>query len=358
MFRVKIESDIVPSSLEVVDKVDIKTVKAAVSNMKPNKSDSVFDVTSDMYIYGPDIFFQHLAKILRQSIIHGVLPHIVMICTLMPLIKDSLGDLTKSDNYRAIAGCCLVLKVLDLVILNLEGDKFKTDALQFAYKAKTGTSARMWTVTAIVDYFTRDGKPIYGASMDMSKAFDMVKWKELFSVLLERGVQAIFLRFLIFIYRNQEYMVKWGERLATSFGVSNGVRQGGVCSGIFFVVYIDNLIELLRASGFGCTIHGVFYGVTIYADDIFLLSASRTGLQEMVKISQVFTSKMNLKFGTNINIDKSKTKCMIFSKKKKDSSRIKEIVLDGCRLPWVSQVKHLGHALECNNTMAIDINQK
>ena len=103
-------------------RIDEKIVKSAVNCMKPNKRDSSFDVTSDMYIHGPNIFFQHLSTILRQSIIHGVLPHIVMICTLMPLIKDSLGDLTKSDNYRAIAGGCLVLKVLDLVILHLEGD--------------------------------------------------------------------------------------------------------------------------------------------------------------------------------------------------------------------------------------------
>ena len=53
-----------------------------------------------------------------------------MLCTLLPLIKDSLGDITRSENYRAIAGGCLILKVLDLVILKLERDKLSTDALQ------------------------------------------------------------------------------------------------------------------------------------------------------------------------------------------------------------------------------------
>ena len=151
-----------------------------------------------------------MSTILRQSLLHGAIPHIVLLCTLTPLLKNSLGDITKSDNYRAIAGGCLLLKVLDLVVLDMESSKLDTDALQFAYKANTGTSMCTWTVTAVVDLFTRHGNPVFGAAMDMSKAFDMVKWEELFSTLLKRGVEPIFLRLLIYIYTNQKYTVKWG----------------------------------------------------------------------------------------------------------------------------------------------------
>ena len=42
-----------------------------------------------------------------------------------------------------------------------------------------------------------------------------------------------------------------------------------------------------------------FFGAMIYADDIFLLSASRTGIQHMVNTCYNFTSKMNLNFGTS-----------------------------------------------------------
>ena len=63
--------------------------------------------------------------------------------------------------------------------------------------------------------------------MDMSKAFDMVSWKELFTTLVNRGIKPIFLRLLVYIYTNQEYTVKWGDSLANYFNISNGVRQGG-----------------------------------------------------------------------------------------------------------------------------------
>ena len=41
-----------------------------------------------------------------------------------------------------------------------------------------------------------------------------------------------------------------------------------------FCLYVDKLIKELRNSGLGCKIGGQYVGVTVYADDIFMLSAS------------------------------------------------------------------------------------
>ena len=63
----------------------------------------------------------------------------------------------------------------------------------------------------------------------------------------------------------------------------------------------------------------------------------------MIDISQNYAAKMNLKFGTNINPDKSKTKCLVFSRNRRENGSIKEVCLDGHPLPWVKEVNHLGH---------------
>ena len=65
---------------------------------------------------------------------------------------------------------------------------------------------------------------------------------------------------------------------------SLNVHQGRVSYGIFFVVYIVKVLMLFCKSGPGCLIHGIFFDVVICDDDIFLLRASRTGIQEVVKI--------------------------------------------------------------------------
>ena len=78
----------------------------------------------------------------------------------------------------------------------------------------------------------------------------------------------------------------------------------------------------------------------------------------MVNICQKFVSTRNLKFGTNSCPDKSKTKCIVFAKKSKNTSDLKNISLDGNTLPWVSTIKHLGHVLESDNSMKTDMIQK
>ena len=341
-----------------VQRVTVPVVRDALKQLKANKKDSIFDASSDLYLNGPPELVQHLTSLIKLYLVHGYVTPTVLLCTLLPLVKDGLGDLTLSKNYRAIAGGCLLLKVIDLVILSLEKDKLNFDCMQFAYQVKSSTSMCTWTVTAVIDHFNRNGLNVFGAAMDMTKAFDMVEWCELFKSLSERNIDAVFLRLVLFIYCNQQCAAKWCGRYSSWFSVKNGVRQGGVSSGIFFAIYIDNLLSLLRKAKIGCHINGIFYGAMVFADDIFLLSPSRNGLQVMVNLCHEFVSRKNLKFGTDVNPSKSKTKCILFSKRPLKGAQPKKVTLSGNELPWVSQVKHLGHVLQTDNSMKIDVCQK
>ena len=271
------------------------------------------------------------------------------------LVKDNLADLTQSDNYRAIAAGCQVLKLLDIVIMLLEGEKLRCDQLQFGFQPEASTTMCSWMVTSVIDQYNRQGTAVYGCAMDLSKAFDMVEWVSLFKVLEARGVSPIFLRVLLYVYTNQSCCVKWNGSLSSAFSVSNGVRQGAVSSPVLFSVYIDDLFSILRGSGLGCSLYGQFYGCFGYADDLLLLSASRSGLQSMINRCSEFMQLKKLRFSTNTNPVKSKTKCIVFSKKVRDRMGIVPVKLDGDSLPWVSELKHLGNVLECSNTMQRDI---
>ena len=194
--------------------------------------------------------------------------------------------------------------------------------------------------------------------MDMSKAFDNVEWVQLFTELRRRKVGSIYLRLLLYIYRQQTCKVKWASAYSHEFSVNNGVRQGGVSSAILFAVYIDELLTLLKNSRLGCYIDSVFVGAFIFADDILLLSASRSGLQSLVSICHEFAHIRNLKFGTNDNPTKSKTKCIEFAKKSHKSCDAAPITLDGKTLPWVKKITYLGCTLEEDNSMRTDITMK
>ena len=356
--RNEVLSGVTVSSQLQIQRVNDNVIKDALNLMKAKKNDAIFNIASDFYLNGPPELIPHLTKLVKTFLSHGRVPSVILLCTLLPLVKDNLGDRTSSENYRAIAGGCLLLKLIDLVILQLEGEKLNFDELQFAYQAKASTTMCTWSVTSVVDHYLRCGTPVYGAAMDMSKAFDMVEWGELFKTLMARKVDHIFLRLILFIYSNQQCDVRWCGKYSARFTVNNGVRQGGVSSGIFFAVYIDKLLTILREAGHGCHINGMFFGAMIFADDIFLLSASRNGLQRMVDICQEFVASRNLKFGTNVDPDKSKTKCIVFAKRRQRNFKPANILLNCDRLPWVNHVKHLGHTLQSDNSMSMDVAQK
>ena len=141
------------------------------------------------------------------------------------------------------------------------------------------------------------------------------------------------------------------------------MRQGSVSSGIFFNCYCNRLFKRLRDLGTGCTVGqmggpGEFCGVFVYCDDIFLLSASRSGLQSMMTTCQNFAADNNLQFSTNVIPKKSKSKCIIFCKNPAFRENVSPIMLDGNPLPWVTSVTHLGHVFDCDNNMYSDTRLK
>jgi hypothetical protein len=221
------------------------------------------------------------------------------LATLVPIIKDKLGDSCSSKNYRSIAISSLVLKVLDWIIIILFSVCLGLDDLQFAYQAKVSTAVCSWVVIEIVNYFLRNGSEVYSFLCDMSKAFDLVKHSVLFRKLMMSGIPMIFLRLLLCIYLLQSANVRWNSECSGFFPLTNGVKQGAVLSAILYCFYINGLFDLLRERKAGCWVKGVFYGMVGYSDDNWLLAPSRQALQEMLKTCEEYAEENNLKFSTD-----------------------------------------------------------
>ena len=96
-------------------------------------------------------------------------------CSLVPIVKNNLADLTSSDNYRAIAKSSLILKLFDWVVLLREGEKMSCDQLQFGYQRLSSTVMCSWVASSVIDHFNRAGNDVFCALLDCSKAFDLVE---------------------------------------------------------------------------------------------------------------------------------------------------------------------------------------
>ena len=356
MVKNHLEVSINQDDIKFIEKIDLGVFKSSARKLKPGKTDPVLKITSDFIVHAPDIVFQLLSMCLKSYMIHAHITDFLLTSMLIPIIKDKLGDLTNSDNYRSIAISSVVMKLFDLVIMNLFKENLYFDDLQFGYQADVSTAMCTWLAAETISHFQRNGSEVFTCLMDMSKAFDTVQHSCLFQKLLDQGMPSVVVRFILVSYENQVANVRWNNEHSRYFKIRNGVKQGAILSAVLYCVYTNGLFSKLRRLKIGCYMDNTYVGVLGYADDLFLLSPSIDGLQEMLKVCEEYARSHNLKFSTHVNPQKSKTKCMAFLLKERE---IRGLTLCNNTLPWVKNGKHLGMRIDnSKNIFSRDIMEK
>ena len=99
---------------------------------------------------------------------------------------------------------------------------------------------------------------------------------------IDRGTPLIFVRIIMQWYATQKACVRWGSVVSHNFLITNGVRQGGILSPLFFNVGVDCLSESLCNTQTGCNVGGVMINHFMYADDLVIISPSVKGLQRLL----------------------------------------------------------------------------
>ena len=329
-------------SAQYIQLITPNVVKAAARNLKPANTDPIVAITSDFLINAPERLYLILAECLKSYITHAHVSEFLLSSMMIPIIKDKLGDSGSSDNYRSIAISSLIMKIYDLVILSVFSEYLELDDLQFGYQTEISTTMCTWLAVETISHYQRNGSDVFSCLMDMSKAFDRVQHSKLFEKLLHQGMPPIIVRFILASYRKQQANVNWNGTMSEYFDIGNGVKQGAILSAVLYCVYTNDLFRELRRMNIGCRIGGEYVGILGYADDLFLISPTMDGLQDMLNVCERYALEHNLRFSTNENPVKSKTKCMAFLGKDRPLRRLK---LCSNELPWVEKGKHLGICL-------------
>ena len=345
-----IQDNITHENRSWLNKITPTLVEKLIKNLNLNKNDQAFSFKSDAFINSAEIMSHPLAQLMKSFLIHGFVPDICLSCTLIPLVKDKKKSKNQSSNYRLIAISSLILKLMDLLILEICKMDLKVSSLQFGFQPKSSTALCSWTLKESINFFINKGSPVYLCLLDMTKAFDNVKLNLLFDKLSQR-IPGIFVRFLMFSYMHQKCFVRWGTSKSSSFTIGNGVRQGAIMSPILFNIYMDDIFTILKQSGIGCSIDNLYYGIIGYADDFALLSPTRSGLQKMVDMITDYCNVHGITISTNQDPLKSKTKSICFNYK----YQVENIKLYGNALPWVDSHLHLGHTIHKDESTSYDI---
>ena len=148
------------------------------------------------------------------------------------------------------------------------------------------------------------GSAAFACFLDCTKAFDTVNHDLLFDKLRYCRISQYYLRLLCHCYSKQMGYVRWGDADSTKFQITNGVRQGGILSPIFFNIYTTKLLSNLASAGHA----GLFMCALAYADDIVLAAPSLSSLRKMVLTCERYAAEHFV----TVNGNASKTVCMHF----------------------------------------------
>lgn len=267
--------------------------------MKANKS------------FGPDDIPPGVYKMLTPS-------WILLIATLFNLILSSAsypiswsraklfmlfkrGNRKDPNNYRGISVIDSIAKLFDMVLCNRLELWFKPYREQAGAQRGRGCIEHIVSLRLLTDYARKKKKKLFIIFVDFSKAYDLVPRHMLFEVLKRLGCGAIMLGTIIAMYSTTQSVI--GTAIITTV---IGVRQGSPTSCLLFILYVNDLIKLIKETcepdGFLSWLH-----LLMLMDDTVLLATSRVNIIKKVKLLIKFCEK----YGMVIN--ESKTNLMVIN---------------------------------------------
>ena len=184
----------------------VSDIKKAFNKLKTNKSDGSRGCNSNHLLYVSDRF---IVCFLYQCMpCHGYTPDDLLQAVIISIPKDKRGNLNSSDNYRGIALCNALCKVIDLWLLSKLELNLQTSELQFALKSGHSTTMCTAFLKEIISQYTSNGSNVYVCLIDASEAFDRINFYRLFSVLQSRKISACLIRLIMDCYLRQKLYVK------------------------------------------------------------------------------------------------------------------------------------------------------
>jgi hypothetical protein len=121
------------SSLFTVELVD-----KCIRKLKLGKASGPDELSAEHLLNAHPIVVVHLCLLFRDMALHSYVPDELGKGTIIPLIKDKLGNINDINNYRGITLISVISELFELVLLELRAPYLTTHDLQFGFKKGMG----------------------------------------------------------------------------------------------------------------------------------------------------------------------------------------------------------------------------
>ena len=216
------------------------------------------------------------------------------------------GDRTLVENYRPISLLCIISKVFESIIY----DKIISFVRPFISTQQFGFLGNRSCLSQLLVYFSQicHCADLHGNSdavfVDFKEAFDSVPHQELLFKLWKIGITGPLWLWFRNNLSNRHHFVSFGGASSESLAVASGIPQGSVLGPLLFLVYINELPEVIS-----------HFSIYLFADDSKLVKSIRsmvdsTLLQKDINSLEQWCRTWNL----SLNIKKCAALCFSLSR--------------------------------------------
>ena len=256
---------------------------------------------------------------------------------IVPILKKPNIDPSLPNNYRPITVSNIFSKIFELGFL----DSSANVEFDFRFVNGRGTAMAAATVNDVINYSVNQGSPVYSCSLDAEGAFDAIPYDIIFEKLGD-NVSNEWWRCLYSWYNNLSVRVKLNNKLGRTFVIRKGTMQGSLSSPFMFNLFYKEMVSNLSAMECGIVIANSTFNAFCYADDLLLVSLTKTGLQKLINYANDYITSHGLRFNPN------KTTCRPTIFGKNTLTPEPSWSLNNCNLKVTDYVTYLGVVLSSN----------
>jgi hypothetical protein len=317
-------------------------VEAAIMSLKKNKARDGFELVAEHLQQAPKLTADFLTPVINKIIETGKIPPRLKEGLVHPIHKKGKPK-NSAGNYRGITITPVIGKILDKIFLTHQqiATEDREHDLQFGFTpGRSGVHAAFILNECIADAKDR-GVPLYTATLDVQKAFDVIRHESLLDKLYDQGLLGMWWRLKDDSYQHVKGKVVWeGNHSEHPYTLKQGNRQGGLPSPDDYKSYIKDLLEMLENSKMGYHIGDISLVSPTCADDMLLLARSSFELQVLLNIIITFANE------EHYNIHPTKSLVLPFNLQTPEQLQFLEDhqpwQLNGKNLPLSRDMTHVG----------------
>ena len=299
----------------------IEEICKHIKKLKNNKTPGIDNILNEFIKNCPKELHPAIVKLFNIILESGKVPSEWTVGIIKALYKNK-GDMEDANNYRGITLLsCLGKLFTSIINARLYEYVTKENLLgneQVGFRPKHSTLDHIFALNLISQFYISQGKKLYCAFVDYSKAFDFIDRAYLWQKLINLNINGKMFNVIRNMYENAKSHVSANNILSDPFPCQVGVRQGENLSPLLFAMFLNDFKAFLKLkyNGLKHVSASILNELNIYlkifcllyADDTIILAESPSQLLKALDALNFYCNKWELK----VNVDK--TKVMIFSK--------------------------------------------